>query len=244
MKKYILLFTTFAFVACVTDNDDFEADASETQLLKSVSLNNVLLYSFDYNSEKQIKAIVTLSGGGISGFTSYEYSNDTVYKTTNGVFSSKFKSFKTSSNTIKLMEYNNDNNLIFFYLSTYSSSNCQLVKSENYTQYNQLYTTTEYDYIDNNCSYNSKLMLFNGVQKNKYSIVKDDKNNYLTSLNEWPSFEKKHNIIEYRKWDTNDNLILSASYNSFYVYDNNNYPIQETRTSLSGVTKVYTYEYY
>ena len=84
----------------------------------------------------------------------------------------------------------------------------------------------------------------NGIQKNNYAILKDDKNNVLTSLNPRPSFQKKHNTIEYKQWDANDNLLLSQSYSSIFEYDDNNYPIQEIRTLLSGTIKNYTYEYY
>jgi len=244
MKKLVLLLGIFAFVSCYTDSNDFETDNIDAQLLKSVSLNGSLLFNFEYYPNGKIMSQTSFSGQAISHFTSFEYANDTVYKTTSGIFSSKSKSYKANSNTVKLMEYDTQDNLLFFYLNKYSSSNCRLSKIESYTQYSQLYTITEYDYTDSNCSYNSKRELFNGTQKNNYAIIKDGKNNYLASLNPWPEFKKKHNIIEYNQWDENDNLLLANSYISIFEYDINNYPIRETRKMLSGVIRIYTYEYY
>jgi hypothetical protein len=231
-------------VSCYTDANDFDINTSDVKLLKSISIDGALIYNFDYYADRKISAIITISGGGISGFTSYQYVNDTVFKTISGLFSSKFKSFRTNSNTIKLEEYDTEDNLLFFYLNQYLSSNCALSKTESYTQFGQLYAITDYNYTDSYCSYNSKRASYNGDLKNKYTITKDDKYNGLASINEWPIFERKHNVIEYLKWDANENLVLSSSYNSTFVYDINNYPIQEIRTSLSGITKVYTYEYY
>lgn len=242
MKKYIILFGVLLFFSCFIDENDIEK-TSDVQLLRSVSLNGEVLYNFEYFPDSKIKAQVTLNGGAISAFTSFEYKNDTVYKKTSGFYTSNQKSYLISSNTLKILDYDNDDNLLFYYLNTYSTG-CGLTKTEIYTQYSQLYTITEYDYFDSNCSYNSTRELFNGEVKNNYAITKDDKNNYRTSLNAWPNFEKKHNIIEYRQWDENDNLLLANSYNSTYVYDSNNYPIKETRVSLSGETKVFTYDYY
>lgn len=244
MKKITLLLSALICISCYTDNNDINIIAKDTQLLRRILLNGEALYNFEYYPDNKIKAQITLSGGAISGLTSYEYLNDTIYKTTSGYIFTKYKSFKSDSNTLTLIQYNINDDLLFYYISKYSSSNCNLEKTETLTQFGQLYTKTEYNYIDSYCSYNSKKEFFNGEQKNKYAIIKDDKNNYSTSLNEWPSFEKKHNIIEYRKWDADDNLVLNSCYNSTFVYDNNNYPIQETRTSLSGITKVFTYEYY
>lgn len=244
MKKLVLLLGVLTFVSCYTDSNDFETNTIDTQLLKSVSLNDVLLFNFEYYPDEKIMSQTNFIGGAISHFAYFEYDNDTVYKTISGIFSSKSKSYRVSSNVIKSMKYDNEDNLLFFYLNKYSSSNCKLTKIETYTQYSQLYTITEYDYTDSNCSYNSKRELSNGTLKNNYVISKDDKNNYLTSLNSWPTFEKKHNIIEYKQWDQNQNLQLGNSYSSTFKYDGNDYPIQETRTMLSGAIKVYTYEYY
>lgn len=244
MKKLVLLLGVFVFVSCYTDNNDFETDAIDIQLLKSVSLNGSLLYDFEYYPDRRIMSQTSFSGQAISHFVLFEYTNDTVYKTTSGIFSSKTKSYKANSNTLKLMQYDNQDNLLYFYLNKYSSSNCGLKQIETYTQYGQLYTITEYDYTDSNCSYNSRRELFNGTPKNNYAIIKDDKQNYLASLNAWPAFEKKHNIIEYKQWDENANLLIGNSYSSTFEYDANGYPIQEIRTMLSGGIKIYTYEYY
>jgi len=245
VKKLVLLLGIILFMSCYTDSNDFDNSTSgEIQLLRNVFLGNELLYSFDYYPDGKLMSQTNFSGGAISHFAYFEYANDTVYKTISGIFSSKSKSYQGNSNTIVLMEFDNEDNLLFYYLSNYSSPNCGLTTTDMYTRYGQLYTTTKYDYIDSNCSYNSKSELSNGEQKNNYAITKDGKNNYLRSVNTWPSFEKKHNIIEYKKWDADNNLVLNSSYNSVFVYDNNGYPIQESRTSLSGVTKVYNYEYY
>ena len=243
MKKYVLLVFLFTLLSCDTETD-FETNPTNIQLLKNVYLEDVLLFSFDYYTDNKIQSQISLSNGGISSVAFFEYSNDTIYKTISGFISSKSKSYLISPNTIKLLEYDNENNLLFFYHNFYSSNNCGLSRTESFTKFNDLYTITEFEYIDSNCSYNSEQKLFNGTNKNNYTIIKDDKNNYKTSLNPWPSFEKKHNIIEYRQRDKNGDLLINNSYNSSYLYDDNGYPIQETRVSLSGLAKIYTYEYY
>ena len=245
MKKITLLFGVLLFISCYTDgNDDNNSSAIENQLLRNIYIDGNLSYSFDYYDDNKIKSQTSFSGSGIYGFALFEYSNDTVTKTLSGLLSSKTISYLTNSNTIKFVELDLYDNINYSYLNKYSSENCGLSKSETFTQYNQLYTVVEYEYKDSNCSYNSIIELYDGTLKYRYETIKDDKHNYLKSLNPWPSFEKKHNIIEYNAWDQNDNLMLSNSYNSVFIYNENGYPIQETRTSFSGVTKVYNYEYY
>jgi hypothetical protein len=245
MKKITLLFGVLLFISCYTDgNDDNNSSAIEYQLLRNIYIDGNLSYSFDYYDDNKIKSQTSFSGSGIYGFALFEYSNDTVTKTLSGLLSSKTVSYLTNSNTIKFVELDLYDNINYSYLNKYSSENCGLSKSETYTQYNQLYAVTEYEYKDSNCSYNSVRELYNGSQKYRYETLKDDKQNYLNSLNPWTSFEKKHNIVEYKVWDQNESLMLSNSYNSVFIYNENGYPIQETRTSFSGVTKVYNYEYY
>jgi len=244
MKKIIVLLSILICFSCFTDSNDLSEKTANSQLLKSVYLDGQLLYNFEYYPDKKIRSQTSFSGEAISHFLLYEYTNDTVYITISGIFSSKTKSYKTEANTVKLLEYDSEDNLLFFYFNTYSASNCGLKETKSYTRFGQLYIITEYKYIDSNCSYTSKKELSNGIQKNNYAILKDDKNNVLTSLNPRPSFQKKHNTIEYKQWDANDNLLLSQSYSSIFEYDDNNYPIQEIRTLLSGTIKNYTYEYY
>jgi hypothetical protein len=243
MKKCVLLFCVFLCFSCDTGNG-FEEPMVHTKLLKNVFLNDELLFNYDYFANGKIKSQLNILNLGLVNISSFEYSNDTVYKITTGLSSSKFKSYQTSDISIEFLEFDIDDNLLFSYVSTYLSEDCGLSKSQTYTQFGDLYTTTEYEYLDFNCSYTARRELFNGVQKNNYAITKDDKNNYRASINEWSNFENKHNIIEYRQWDENDNLLLNQSYNSIFTYDSMDYPIQETRTSLSGNTKIYTYEYY
>jgi hypothetical protein len=245
MKKLTLLLGVLLFISCYTDGNDIDNSlTTEIQLLRNIYIDNNLSYSFDYYPDGKIMSQSSFSGNGIYGFALFEYSNDTVIKTLSGLIASKTKSYLTSSNTIKYVEFDLNDNINYSYLNKYSSENCGLTKSITFTQYNQLYTIVEYEYKDSNCSYNSIIELYDGSLKYRYETIKDDKHNYLKSLNPWSSFEKKHNIIEYNAWDQNDNLMLSNSYNSIFIYDENGYPIQETRTSLSGVTKVYNYEYY
>ena len=244
MKKYVLLVVLFGVLSCTSDSEIEDTPPIEVQLLKNIYLNNNLLYSYEYFTDGNIQTQIAYTNGAISSFTSYEYSNDTVYKNTSGFFNMKTKSYLENSQTIRLLKLDESDNLLFSHLSIYSSEDCRLSKIETYTQSNNLYTITEYDYIDSNCSFNSNRELFNGTLKNKFRITNDNKNNYKKSLNPWISFAKKHNIIEYRKWDSNDNLILNSSYNSEFIYDDNKYPIQEIKTTLEGDIKVFTYEYY
>ncbi len=227
MKKLTLLLGVLLFISCYTDGNDIDNSlTTEIQLLRNIYIDNNLSYSFDYYPDGKIMSQSSFSGNGIYGFALFEYSNDTVIKTLSGLIASKTKSYLTSSNTIKYVEFDLNDNINYSYLNKYSSENCGLTKSITFTQYNSI------------------IELYDGSLKYRYETIKDDKHNYLKSLNPWPSFEKKHNIIEYNAWDQNDNLMLSNSYNSIFIYDENGYPIQETRTSLSGVTKVYNYEYY
>lgn len=243
MKKYALLIFLFTLLSCEMESN-IETKPDNIQLLKNIYLDDQLISSFEYYSDNKIQSQISLSNGGISNVAFFEYSNDTIYKTISGFISSKTKSYLINPSTIKLLEYDNENNLLFSYLNYYLSDNCGLSKTESYTKLNDLYTFTDFEYLDSNCSYNSQQKLFNGVQKNNYTIIMDGKNNYKASLNPWPSFEKKHNIIEYQQRDKNGNLSINSSYNSSYLYDYNDYPIQEIRISLSGLTKVFTYEYY
>jgi hypothetical protein len=243
MKKYSFFAILFILLSCNRDHI-FETNPTHLQLLKNVYLDGEILFSFEYNDDNKIQSQISLTNGGISNVAFFEYSNDTIYKTISGFYSSKSKSYLISPNTIKLLEYDNENNLLFSYLNFYSSNNCGLSRTESYTKLNDLYIITEFEYLDSNCSYTSEQKLFNGTKKNNYTVFKDDKNNYKASVNPWSSFEKKHNVIEYKQRDKNGNISLNNSYNSRYIYDENYYPIQETRIFLSGATKIYTYEYY
>ena len=196
MKKLILLLGVLIFISCYTDGNDLDnSAAAEIQLLRNIYVDGYLSYSFEYYDDNKIKSQTSFSGTGIYGFALFEYSNDTVIKTLSGLLSSKTVSYLTSSNTIKYIEFDLYDNINYSYLNKYSSVNCGLSKSETYTQYNQLYAVTEYEYKDSNCSYNSVRELYNGTQKYRYETLKDDKQNYLNSLNPWISFEKKHNIF-------------------------------------------------
>ena len=244
MKKLLLGLSLLAIISCQTDTDDFKEPLTESKLLRNVFLDGQQLYNFEYYSDNKIQAQLTFSQGSISTVAYFEYSNDTVFKKLTGLFTSKSKSYLSGSNALTLLEFDADDNLLTYFVNTYESSNCGLSKTNKFTQFGDLYSVTEYDYIDSNCSYNSTNALFNGVEKSNYSILKDDKNNHRNSVNPWPQFSNNHNIIEYRLWNQNDNLVLSNSYNSVFVYDDDNYPIQETRTLLSGDIKVYSFEYY
>lgn len=243
MNRFVLLIFLFTLFSCNTESN-FDTTSKNIQLLRSISLNNDIISNFEYYPDNKIRAQVNLSGGAISYYTHFEYSNDTIYKTISGLISSKSKSYVFNDETIILHTYDSQDNLSYSYVKRYSSKSCGLSKTESYTQNGHLYTVTSFNYTDSNCSYNSRKESSNGAQKNNYMIVKDDKNNYKSSINEWPSFPTKHNIIEFKQWDANNNLLPSNSYISTFTYDENNYPIKETRTSLSGVTKIFTYEYY
>lgn len=244
IKKCILLLSLFACFACHMDTDDFIENIVEVQRLQNVYLNGALLYSFEYYSNNKIKTQQSYYDGAIFSVTHVEYSKDTVSKRTTGLFSSISKSYRSKSNEITLLEFDNQENLLTYYINTYSSSNCGLTKTKKYTRYGNLYSKTEYDYLDSNCSYNASKTLFNGVVKNNYAILRDNMNSYSASVNIWPEYASKHNVVEYRQWDKNDNLLLGKSYNASFIYDQNGYPIEEIRTSLTGTTKVYNYEYY
>jgi len=245
MKNYIFLFCLCALFSSNTDNELIESNSSDIKLLKRIYLDSELLIEYEYFSDNKIKSKKTYSGNVLSSTKTFEYSNDTVY--TQRIISSyieKDKGYLLDSNTLINEHFLNDN-LQSETRAFHSNENCRLTRYEVYNQFGGLWTYTDYNYIDSDCSYTSTRNLFDDTQRNRYNIIKDDKNSYRSSLTAWPLFIRKHNIVEYKQWDENDELLIGNSYNSTFVYDEDDYPIQETQIKLAGgLTKVFTYEYY
>lgn len=227
--------------------EGFEGDNCQisNQMLKSITLNGTLLTTFEYNEDGNIAALI----GDQINYT-FEYKKDTViqYYVNNLSNSEGYTEYVSlGSGDIKSQSYYDE--IMFSEYSLYSdlSSSCGFAKKEfRYSINDQVISESNKNFIDENCSYTIEVVyLADNTTFLKQEVIIDDKNYYYSSATPIISGNIQYgNIISYTEQDEAGEINLLNSYTSEYIYNADNYPIEETRISLSGTSQHFIYEYF
>lgn len=252
MKNIIQIFVlSLIIMSCSSSDDSNSNDNGNEQeeillLIKNISKNGILITSFDYYDNDKLKTKFSYSG--INPITSqYTYTNTNtilqIYNESGELFSSQ-ELYSINDESSRIDHYNSNIDLTSYRIYTFSNNSCGFDSIDLFDQSNNLVTEHMYTYFDDNCSAD---VIINNVNTGKFRIEYTmDNKQYAEVSSRLPFFKRdiNHNTKSLRFWFSNDQLNNDASYDSDFEYNNDNYPITETRTYLSGLIEEYTYEYY
>ena len=227
------------------DGDNNQGETQETLLLKKVFKDGVLIREYEYYADNKLKSQVGLLVEDQILEVRYEYVADTIvesyYNLGETTSFAIYKSYEINNTTSKRDYYNNEN-LTLYKIYTFDNNQCGAILYETFNSSGSLIDAISFSYTDENCSTNS---IHEGFGYSNDSSLNDNKKASYESINSPINRQEiLHNILEYRIWDNDDQLINSRSSNSEFVYNSDDYPTKETRTYLDGSSLIYTFEYY
>ena len=217
--------------------------------LKEVYKDGILVNTYTYDVDGNL---FELHGYGISGDTTYgriyKYFGDTLFMHVDANFSSSGetqKFFLLNDDTIQRASEFNGQTRIRNYI--YEDDKCSYTKIVDINVDGNVsgeYCIT-FD-LENNCSYDYYIGCSSEISA---SYIKDDKNHYEESavipiFKERSSYTNLGNDLSAKWYSVNGSLDSLRSFNSTYNYNDNDYPIEETRTFLNGTKEFYEYVYY
>ena len=269
MKNLIYLMLTISMLmACVNDSCDNvvcynggecidgtcncqngytgEDCSISTKQIKAIRLNGEIIIEYEYEENGYVSKMTTDQTIGI-----YNYETDiiTIVFTNTFLNSESISRYtKISSDSLK-RELISDGELSPYYsLYTEFSQTCSFEKEEFiFDQIGTTISTKTINFVDNNCSNDSEIVLNqdNSIIMSS-SLTMDDKNYHsYSTLLPFLQYSGLGNVISRIEKEENGNIDEVNSYTSTFTYDEENYPTEEIRTPInSGDKDIYTYEYY
>tara|TARA_B100000678_G_scaffold282603_1_gene281732 strand:- start:627 stop:1379 length:753 start_codon:yes stop_codon:yes gene_type:complete len=250
MKKNYLIFIFLILLSC--SNDDSNRDSNEVLkphelFIKQVNLDGLVFRKYTYKNNL-ISSREYYRNGKLWRQENIKYSNDTIfienYDSSNKLIQ-LFKYYNLTENISVRDEYDSKNQMVSYRIYNFSNDNCGYVNYEDYDVNDNLSSKRTFNYIDSNCSVESSRYNFNGELSFKEQRIRDDKNR--TNKNETLEFfrgKEIGNTIVYNSWDSEGNIEFMYSYESTFNYNDENYPIYESRKYLDGTVEEMTFEYY
>ncbi|MBV1924763.1 MAG: hypothetical protein KUG68_12125, partial [Flavobacteriaceae bacterium] len=152
------------------------------------------------------------------------------------------KSYLVNQNQSRSDFYDYINESYNYRIFEFDGNECGVEFLEYYNSEGIILERIHYTYNSENCSYEAT---FEYSDFSNGHRIYDDKNGHdASTVSEIIRRGEHHNTIENRLWSTNNDVSPNYSYNSVYEYNEEDYPVMETRTYLNESVFVYTYEYY
>lgn len=254
MKLFFLIIISITLFNCSSNddnsNDDIPIVQSENLLLKTITKNDIVYISYEYNEDNTVKLYKSYTEDGTLVFThNHEYVNNEVIVKTfdvsdNLIEISKFYDLDIDESKAEIFDSNDI--LTSYVIYNFSGSSCGDVTKSFFEPNDLLFRISFSDHFDENCSEiitstdGGGNEIF-GVQE----ITRDDKNWFLKSgrLSFFRDSEVG-NVIKYININNLGVISEEFSFDSDFEYNDSNYPISEKRTFLNGEIENYSYEYY
>ena len=247
-----LLLICLAF-ACSKDNSDDTNDPppvvnQNKLLLKDVVEDGVIASSYEYYQDDKVKTRMIYNNGDLFRTDDYEYTADTTFRMaydSDDVLYQIVKFFSVSDNVSRVETYDENSELMNYRVYTFSNHVCGFTGLEYFDDADNLICEKTFVYGEDNCSATSNSLNISGEVLSMEEWTRDGKNQNLQStLLDFFRAESLGNTTEYKRWDENNILIESLSYESTFEYNSDDYPVSEFRTYTDGTEKNYTYTYY
>lgn len=240
MKKVLLsLFLISLIFSCKSDDSEPE---SPLLLLKEIWEDGTLTNSYEYNSDSTLSRALLHNSDDIYKVL---YRGDTVlYERYNDGILIESKTYYNFGDNVRSDQFDSSNQLEISKLYKFTGNSCGYNEIELFNEFGGRTSRQIYNYTDD-CD------AFITVEDNSGGIIirsttrRDDSNwfrrSIAISLLRQPAIG---NINEVTIEDENQEVVESDSFSSIYEYNEENYPISETRTYLDGVVKEYAFTYY
>lgn len=245
INPFYVVLILFTISSCSDENLESEIvpeilEKRLTHLYVNDKLASEYIYSDDFR--KMIHNSYN-SDGEVYYETTYNYTVDTVFlerkilETNEFVY---FKYYKISDLELKL-ELVSTNGNFSYYIESFDEQ-CGVQREEYYNSENQLISYTDYNYDFDHCNYEKIWEASSGYGRSQDKIILDNKKN-ATSINRHFGLVPHSNIVSRTRYNDDDSMNESLSYNSTYVYYEQEYPAQQNRTYSDGRKTVIKYIY-
>jgi len=258
MKNQLLLLLVSLLILSCSKDDETSEDSTATLKLKKVYRNGEIYDEYEYNNNKISKS--TYYSGSIDEegnnevwrVNYYEYVNDVVIRNSydsDNILIYTRKYYRTTDNTqIRRDDYDTSGALYSYAIYNGYNNSCSHTSIEYFSNDDTLTSRDNIEYTDSNCSYSVTTYTNNNLVDYQQTYIKDDKvSAYKSTVIEPFALNSSKiigNTISRTFKDSNNQTNNSNSYTSDYEYNEDNYPISETRTYLDGDIVEFTYEYY
>lgn len=219
--------------------------ASIIQRIKNESHNGQLLFTYEYLENGNIASIISSQ----ISYT-FEYRTDTIIKHYMNHINNQegFTEYSLlNDKSVKSQSYYDGTIDLEYNLYSNFNEACGYETQEFINGINnQVISTGTKTFTDSFCSFSHEIV-FN-ADNSTFMIIEviNDDGNYYGASSLLPFFGNVQygNIVSFTQKDGDGEIDLNNSYSAEFIYDDNNFPTSEVRTSLAGSVTNITYEYY
>jgi len=239
--------TTLVLVPSDMALNDIKRPKRDRRLLSELK-NGVTIREYTYNAEGKIKTRTVYTDEGVENFTSeYIYEADklvelrTFAETGN---TSRSEIVQIDSETMRVNGIDESGNVTTYNEYMYGDQTCGADKITYYGADNEVNVVFEYSYTGEKCNHTRTFRTGEGNEINSTIVETDDKRNRRTSAipDAFRQGESK-NFTNVVRTDSAGETIDAQSYSSYFEYNSDDYPTEETRSYWNGLVDQYVYIY-
>ena len=231
--------------SCLCEEDYYGENCEKKRgLLKSVSRDGKLRFEMDYAPDHSLKTIRFISLNGVDAAFTYNCSwlGDTVRVDLEEEPDFHMKFYVENENQVFHDEISHD---VLESRDIRIYNQCGVSQHLSYYDDGILQDEDEYEFIDNNCSFiqvdgNRKTTVL--IDNNKGVFGYSGSGIFYISLIDY-QLKSNGNVIQ-RTVEVDNVIQESITYTSEYQFNNDGYPLEETRSFLDGDVEVYTFTYW